>query len=394
MNNDSPDKDHEATLSLSHPIFVFLNLAYLLVFSNVSLFYLYPLKLDAMGTHTSHIGWVMGVFSLAAVTSRPLMGSLAVRRGEFPLMVSGISVMIAGTACYPFLKEVGLSMFLVRIAHGLGFSAFVTGSFSSVAVLFSVNRRAQAYAIVGASLMAAAALAPLAGEALIHRYGFNGLYIAAFSLLVFAWILLAATAPRVPGSREDRAGQRARYAPLIKNRKFLVFLAATLIFAHCQSTVFNFIALAAEEKGASPGLFFFIAFSLSIGILLTMGRVIDRLGKVLFINLFFPIFCLSFALIPPLFGKMGGWVPPLLFGTGMGFLFPAFNALAADSGEDDQKPAVMSVFTGVYDSGFITGAVFSGWLAQWSGLDALFYITGGIAAIGFLVSLATPRKTH
>jgi predicted MFS family arabinose efflux permease len=95
-------------------------------------------------------------------------------------------------------------------------------------------------------------------------------------------------------------------------------------------------------------------------------------------------------LLPVLFGSAGEWGPALLFGAGMGFLFPAHNALAAAHGEPGDKAAVMALFTAVYDSGFITGAVASGWLAGRIGLDGLFFATGGMALLGFLVCLLAP----
>lgn len=372
--------------------FVFLNLAYLLVFSNVAFFYLYPLALDAMGAGSRTIGWVMGVFSLTAVLSRPLMGRIAGSRGEFRLMSGGMAVMLSATACYPFLEHVSPILFFVRGVHGLGFSAFVAGSFSAVARLFPGERRAQAYGIVGASLMAAVALAPLVGEHLVARLGFDALYGSACGVIVLAWIAVLNAGRRAGRGRKERTDSRVIYRPLLRDVSFLFLLASTVIFAHCQSTVFNFLALWAEAKGASAGGFFFVAFALAIGILLTSGRMIDGWGKLRFIRFSYPVFALGLLLVPSLFGRLGGWIPALLFGAGMGFLFPAHNALAAEHGGTNAKPASMALFTAVYDSGFITGPVLSGQVAAWIGLDRLFPITGGVALVGFLVCLTAPIR--
>ena len=82
--------------------------------------------------------------------------------------------------------------------------------------------------------------------------------------------------------------------------------------------------------------------------------------------------------------------PAILYGIGMGLLFPAHNALAAGHGSKDQKPAVMSLFTAVYDSGFITGAVISGWFAHVTGLDMLFIASGILGFLGFLLVMISP----
>jgi MFS family permease len=380
------------TPTLFHPAFVLLNLAYFLVFSNVALFYLYPVALDEMGAGKHTIGWVMGVFSLAAVLSRPLMGVIAARRGEFLLMSGGMVVMLTASVCYPFLGSVGAAMLGVRVAHGLGFSGFVAGSFSAVALLFPGERRAAAYSIVGASLMSAMALAPPAGELLIERFGFGALFLCASGLILLAWASVTGAAGSAGKAERPRSRRGAPYSRLLGDGSFLLLLTSTLIFAHCQSTLLNFLALAAEQRDAPAGPFFFMAFATAIAVLLTMGRIIDRKGKRRFLRLFYPAFALGLILLPPFLGGLGQWTPALLFGLGLGFLFPAHNALAAGYGGRDEKAGVMALFTAVYDSGFISGAVVSGWIAALLGLDGLFYATGGLALLGFVVCLGAPIR--
>lgn len=298
--------------------------------------------------------------------------------------------MLIASACYPLLEGVGVPMFLVRVFHGLGFSAFVTGSFSAVARFFPGEGRARAYSMVGASLMGAVALAPLFGEALIEARGFGALFAAACGVSAVSWASVR-LAGNLAGIRAgSRKGGRGRYRPYLTDPSFLFLLASTLIFAHCQSTVFNFLALAAKSKRASAGWFFFVSFALAIGILLGMGGVMDRLGKRRFLRSFYPSLALGILLVPPLLGRVGGWRPALLFGAGIGFLFPTHNALAGGYGAAGEKSRVMALFTAVYDSGFITGAVISGWIAERAGIDGLFYATGLLAFAGFLVSLVSP----
>ena len=385
------DPDAERPPSLLHPVFLLLNLAFLLTYANVAFFYLYPVTLSGMGAGSHTIGWVMGVFSLAAVLSRPAMGILAARRGEHQAMAVGVAVMLLASACYPLIHVVGPALYGIRVLHGLGFSAFVAGSFSAVALLFPGSRRAEAYSVVGASLMAAAALAPPGGEILIAHFGFSALFASACAAALLSCGAVLCAGRFAPAPRSV-ASPQGRYGPLLRDVSFVWLLVSTLLFAHCQSTVFNFLALEAKAKEASAGIFFFVAFSLAIGILLTMGRVIDRRGKRRFLKLFYPPFALGLFLLPVLLGPAGGFAPALLFGAGMGFLFPVHNALAAGHGAPGEKASVMALFTAVYDSGFISGAVASGWIAGRIGLDGLFFATGGLAILGFIVCLAAPIR--
>jgi len=85
-------------------------------------------------------------------------------------------------------------------------------------------------------------------------------------------------------------------------------------------------------------------------------------------------------------------VTAVMTGSGMGVLFATHNALAASHGSMGEKPAVMSLFTGVYDAGFITGAVVSGWVAHQVGLEMLFVASGFFTFSGLLIARFSPMK--
>jgi predicted MFS family arabinose efflux permease len=54
--------------------------------------------------------------------------------------------------------------------------------------------------------------------------------------------------------------------------------------------------------------------------------------------------------------------------------------------------ASMAVFTAVYDGGFITGPVISGWVADATALSSAFITAALICGAGFIVSIAALRK--
>ena len=375
-----------------HP-FVFLNLSFFLVFTNIAFFYLYPLALDAMGSEHHVIGLVMGIFSVAAVMSRPFLGKLVALKGEYSVISLGMAVIFLSSLGYNLITVFGFNMLLVRVVHGIGFSAFISAGFSLAARAFPPEKRGETFGILGAAIMGAVALAPPFGEILIHKWGFHALYLAASASIFLAWIAaFMATHPRPPSSPGRDNKKDVSYLRLLKDRSFLFLLISTIIFAHCQSTVPNFLALIAAEKGLASGPFFFVSYSVSILILVSMGRPIDRYGKLVFLRVAYPFFCLGILFIPGMIRAPFFPVPAILFGAGMGLLFAAHNALAADHGNQMEKPAVMSLFTAVYDTGFITGAVVSGWFAQLTSLNMLFWTCGILGFMGFVVVLVSPIK--
>ncbi|MBW1739226.1 MAG: MFS transporter [Deltaproteobacteria bacterium] len=121
-----------------------------------------------------------------------------------------------------------------------------------------------------------------------------------------------------------------------------------------------------------------------------MGKLIDRCGLLLFLRLPYPLFALGILLIPGMIKSSFFLLPALLYGIGMGLLFTTHNALAAGHGSKDQKPVIMSIFTTVYDTGFITGAVASGWFAHLTSLNILFVACGILGFMGFLIVMMSP----
>jgi len=391
---------NKGSQGLSTPWFIALSISFLLVFSNISFFYLYPLALDAIGTSKILIGWVMGIFSLATVLSRPLMGYLVSWKGERWTIWWGVVLMILASFSYTWIKEYGLTLLGIRIAHGIGFSAFVSGGFSLVARKIAPNRHAQAFGIVGAAIMAAAALAPSFGEVLIQKGGFSWVFIAAALSSLVSLLAVAILPQKQLPDQARRNPAPARYITPLKSRPYIYLLVVTLIFSHSQSTVFNFVALMAKAKGVESGRFFFLSFSLAIFLLLSAGKFIEKAGKLRVLKASYPWLALGVGLVPPFIGTSIFLIPALCFGCAMGLLFPTLNALAADHGGQEEKPAVMSIFTAVYDTGFITGGLISGMLSNALGLDALFGLTGFFALGGFLFLLLftkgwmEPRDKH
>jgi len=370
--------------------FVFLNLSFFLVFTNIAFFYLYPLTLNAMGSEHHVIGWVMGLFSVAAVISRPFLGKLVVLKGEYWVISMGIGVSFVASLGYNLITAVGAGMLLTRTIHGIGFSAFISGSFSLVAKAFPPEKQGEAFGILGASLMGAVALAPPFGEFLVHKWGFHALYMAASGSVILALPTASIAVHSLSRLTHTDEKPDVKYLALLRNRSFLFLLISTLIFAHCQSTVPNFLALIAAEKGVHGGRFFFVSYFAAVLVLLTMGRLIDRYGKLSFLRLSYPLFSLGILFIPGMIESPLFSVSAVLYGTGMGLLFPTHNALAASHGTTNEKPAIMSLFTAVYDTGFITGAVVSGWLARQTTLNTLFWACGILGFTGFFMVIMAP----
>lgn len=364
----------------------------LLIFSNISLFYLYPIILDSWGSDPGEIGLVMGIFSATAVLSRPIMGRIASIKGEFLIMILGSILILLSSTLYCIIKEVGPILYINRMLHGLGFSGFIAGVFSTLARLTEPSKRGVVFSRMGAFIMGAMAFVPAGGEVLIKRYGFSAFYSFGIIIALASVIFISLIKRRGNGHKTGSSTDVKGYISLIKNIPFSMLLLSTLLFSHMQAGVINFIALFAKQRSMDGGTFFLIAFSTAISILLFSGGLLDRYGIMYFLKIFYLIFIGGILLLPSLITFKGGIIPAIMFGMGTGFVFPSLNALAAGFGKQPDKPRVMSLFTGIYDTGFISGAIITGLVGKLLSMDMMFYTSAIIGLAGAIPILFNKIK--
>ena len=381
MSSISSDNPHRAWVGP----FIFLNVLMFLVFSNVAFFYLYPLFLQAMGSTKTTIGWVMGLMPISTVVTRPYMGKLVARRGEQPVILFGLLIIFFSSLAYHGLKQVAWPMILVRISHGVGFSAFISASYTAVAQWVPQNRRGQAYSYAGATILAAVAIMPLAGEHLVKGFGYPALFNGAAAAVFLAGLLTFAPVASRRVTPSNYEGEPL-YGPLLRRRSTCLLLLAILLFVQGHATVLNFIALQASRLGLPPGYYFVIAASIAFVLRLVAGTFIDRYGKKRFMKGSYVFFGAGICLIPLIWYAPAFYVSALLYGSGLAFLFPAAIALAADQAKSmEELPGVLSLATATFDMGFISGSVLSGWFADLFTLDILFLTVGALSFVGFAV---------
>ncbi|MBW2216763.1 MAG: MFS transporter [Deltaproteobacteria bacterium] len=382
----------ETPAALWDQSFVFLNLSFFLVFSNIAFLYLYPLALEAMGIEHHMVGLVLGTFSVAAVISRPFLGKLVIQWGEFTVISLGLTMSLVASLGYILITEFGPAMLFIRVLHGLGFSAFISAGFSLAAKTAHPDVRGEAFSIIGVSLMGAIAFAPYLGELLIREWGFSAIYMVAAGSVILAGFTAFKATRFVHIPDRDSKKESVKYVQLLKDRSFVFLLVSTIIFSHCQATVPNFLALISHERGVPAGRFFLVSNIMAIIILLLTGKLLDRFGKLFFMRLSYPAFALGILLIPEMIDSPFHPAPAVIYGIGVALLFSTHNALAASHGSNIEKPAIMSLFTTVYDAGFVTGAIVSGWYAHMTSLDMLYWTCGTLGFIGFCMVVVLPIK--
>lgn len=367
-----------------------INILTFLVFSNTAFFFMYPIYLTALAVSKTAVGLIMGMYSVASLVARPLAGKSIDRFGEKPILLSGLCLIFVCSILYHVIPGTVGGIYVLRVFHGIGFSAFIAGAFSTIAKFTPQEIRGRAFSYNGATMLAALGFVPLAGEFLMDALGHPAIFhggaavtFLGFSLLLFTkkWEKIAA-----------RGAPKVRYTQLLKDRSFFFILVAMILFVDAQATVLNYFPLYAKTIGIRGGLFLSLALGLAVSIRLFGGGLLDRYSKLTIIRACFVLFGMGIVLFYKLDSVFFYVLSILLYGSGLGYIFPALNAIGAEQGTFEQKAGMMSILTMAIDGGFILGSIFSGGLSDMIGLSNTFVFAGAVSLFGVLVTSLAPIR--
>ena len=369
-----------------------INILTFLVFSNTAFFFMYPIYLSAMDVSKTATGFIMGMYSMASLVVRPLAGKAIDRVGEKPVLLSGLFLIFACSLLYHVVPGTVGAIYILRIFHGIGFSAFIAAAFSAIAKFIPSEVRGRAFSYNGASMLAALGFVPLAGEHLMDAFGYPAIFHggAATTFIAFSLLLFTQKWEKM----EAKPGPNVRYIEILRDRSFFFVLVAMILFVDAQATVLNYFPLYAKSIGVRGGVFLGLSLGLAVAVRLFGGGILDRYSKRLIIKICFVLFGVGIVFFYKLDSIFFYVVSIILYGSGLGYIFPALNAVGAEQGSFEQKAAIMSILTMVVDGGFILGSIFSGGLSDMIGLSNTFVFAGAISLLGFLVTSVAPIREH
>ena len=82
----------------------------------------------------------------------------------------------------------------------------------------------------------------------------------------------------------------------------------------------------------------------------------------------------------------GAIIAAVLLGLGTGLVYPNFLTVVAENAHPTQRAEIMGVFRFWRDGGYVIGALLSGFLADWMGLNWALYAVAAVTAGAGLVA--------
>lgn len=368
---------------------------FLLFFAFYLLTPLLPIYLDAQfDANKDIIGLVLSGYVVATFLVRPFSGFVVDtfnRKKVLTICFLFFFICFAG-----YIGAGTLLLFaIVRTIHGLPFGAATVANSTAAIDVLPSSRRNEGIGFYGLSNNVAMAIAPSAGIWIYHESGSFELLFWISLILSFLGFLCATTinlpkrAP-VPGKR------KLDWDHFFLNRAWLMALNI-LLFGLCWGIMSNYVAIYGQERlGITDGTGIFFAI-LSCGLVLSrltghkalrQGRLVQNCAVGVILSLAgYTLFALAFV-------QWSYYLSALLIGLGNGLMYPAFLNMFVSVARHDQRGTANSSILVSWDLGMGLGILVGGFVAEYTGYSAAFWLCAFVQATGTLLFLFATRRFY
>ncbi len=366
-------------------------------FCNYFFFAALPIYAQKLSGSTAYAGLMTGVYTLAAMTVRPVAGMLSDRFGRTRLLVAGAFVCAVACALYNFAAGLVVLIF-VRMLHGAGFGVHSTCGGAVAADVIPKSRMAEGLGYFGLYGTIAAALAPGIALAIIGEgtaAGFRTLFVLAAAVSFASMLADGCITYERKGKGRGKTVSAPHPAesgqPLPKTWmgfEYAVFAPAlVIVLLHVAlSSVTAFLTLFVLERHlGNVGLFFtFNAAGLFLSRILC-GKVADKRGTDVVVVPAIVVLSVCLALVP--FARSLPFLYLVAFPLGLaqGAIIPAVYALMFNRCSEARRGTASAAFSSSIDIGYGVGSIFLGFVAAGFDYYAVYLGSALVAVLALIV---------
>lgn len=337
-----------------------------------------PFRILDLGGDKAAAGLFLGFLTYGSAATAPLTGALADRVGRRRILVAASLGITAFAVAYAFVPTYR-GLFPLVLLHGLFWSALLSASSASLLELIPEGRHAEGLGYSGLATVLAVAVAPTLGLFVYHEGGWR-LLCGEIAVLNLAMAAIASTLPesgRAKAPAEVAGGRRGLVEWRILAVATSLFLAS---FGH--GGVTSFVALFAEANGVAPKGIYFTVFALVI--LVTrplLGPLADRVGHRRVLLPCLLAVSVGLAMLALSAGRLSMVASAVVYGAGLGSLYPIFAAHALKTVDPSRRGAAFGSILAAFDTGVGTGSIVVGALVERFGFRAAFGSAAGLAIL-------------
>jgi MFS family permease len=347
---------------------------------NLGAFYLLPLFLADRGASSADIGYIMGIFSLASVFSRPLISDLIDRLGRKRSYALASLVMIAASLGYLSfsgrLADFYLLLLLVRAIHGVSGGLSFTAGFTYAADIIPENRMNEGIGLFGTSGLLGFAIGPVMAETVIRHWGFSACFLIAAILPAIGLLLLF---PLPETYKLKRSQATVAFLTVLRRSKITFVAVLVLIMGIGVASTSSFVSLLAQSRGILFVSSYFLAYSgAAVASRIVGGRLADVVGENRVVPPALAVCGIGLILLVFTSSIHSLVLAGLISGAAHGLLYPGLNTMAVRNEGTVHRAKILAIVTGSFDAGIFLGSIGLGQVGQYLGLPAIF-LTAGLA---------------
>jgi MFS family permease len=339
-----------------------------------------PLFAASLGATDTQIGLMTGLFALAAMAGRTVVGWQLDRGSKRLVLAVGNALFVVSSLGYAVVASVA-ALLALRALNGAGHAAGQGANQTLATVTAPPERRGEALSMQALTLTLALATMPALGVAVAAAFGFPTLFVVTAALSLLAG-LVALLIPEPPPPAEP---PRAQFFNAAVVRPGLIVLALMIPFG----AIVGLAPVHATRVGLANAGLFFLAYAAGLAAAqLVGGRLSDRRGR-------------AAAILPGLaLAALGMWAVALtrewwllpaaaIFGAGVGLTQSNLFALAADYVPATRRGSAIATAGIFLEGGIAAGATVGGAIGQAAGLPTAFLLLGLLPALALVALLAT-----
>src|SRR5258707_13433610 len=193
-----------------------------------------PVLATTFGRATSVAQMTVSLYRVGIACSQLIMGPLSDRFGRRPVLLAGLSLMVAASVACSFAENLP-QLIAARFLQALGGASGMVVSRAIIRDLYGRERIGAMISLVIAVMMIAQMLSPLTGGLLETAFGWRAIFYAITAGSLCVAVAIAIALPETRRTRAEGSDFRGDVGTLMKSRAFLGYvlcqvLASQIIF--------------------------------------------------------------------------------------------------------------------------------------------------------------------
>ncbi len=344
---------------------------------------------NALDANKNQVGYIIGVYALAALIIRPFCGYVLDAYGRRSVYIWALVLFTILTASYHLASSFFL-LLVIRVMHGFTWGTITTGGSTIAADLIPESRRGEGIGYFGLAMTFAIALAPYGGDQIMGQNNFFNLFtisaIVAFASLILVFFV------KVPKVKTGETKiQLSKMFDKRVNRIAVVMFTGAFPFA----AIISFIRIYSDELKIEQGALFFIFMAIGVAIVrLVVGKIMDKRGPSVLVTIGLAVTVIALIWLRYIDSFWPLMAVGVLVGFGNGIIMPTVQTMALNMVPIERRGAANATFFSAVDLGIGAGSIALGYVAEYYGISMMFFICGIILLFPLVFYFLFVRKHY